>query len=81
MCQLAGYAWNEAQLNYLVSGSVSQTWEEREELAGYRCLGKIPEDDAVELGDSGDLCRVAHQSLRNGVDGVEDGKLGDTSTS
>jgi hypothetical protein len=42
-------------LQHLVSGCVSQTGEERDELLADARIGLVLEDDSVELGDRVDL--------------------------
>jgi hypothetical protein len=66
-------------LEDLVTGGVSQTREERNELSSDSSGGVVLEDDLVQLAGTRDARLVAHQSLRNGVDRVEDSQLSDTS--
>lgn len=96
-------------LQDLVCCCVAETREEREEAGAHRGIGRVSEDDLVELGgrgdlngatgysqhsvlsvsfsfshascwrDNGHLGLVAHQSLGDGVNRVEDCELGDTS--
>lgn len=65
-------------LQDLVCGSVSETGEEGEEAAGKGFVGGLAEDDLVELCGAGDSTLVGHETLGDGVDGVEDDELGDT---
>ena len=66
-------------LENLVGGGVAETGEEGEETADGGFAGGVLEDDLVELGCAIDLALVGHQALGDGVDGVEDGKLSNTS--
>jgi hypothetical protein len=66
-------------LEDLVTGGVSQTREERNELSSDRSGCMVPENDLVQLARTRYTRLVAHQSLRNGVDRVEDSQLSDTS--
>lgn len=52
----------------LVTGGISETGEEREELAGEGKVGGVLEDDLVKSAGIGNLGLVAHQPLRDGVD-------------
>lgn len=65
-------------LGDLVSSGVSETGEEREELLAKGSSGLVLEDDGVELRHARDSAGVAHQTLGDRVDGVEDGQFGDT---
>lgn len=65
-------------LRDLVAGGVTQTGEEGEELLADGGGGLVLEDDGVELRHTRDSAGVAHQTLGDCVDGVEDGQLGDT---
>lgn len=64
-------------LSNLVTSSVAKSREEGHELGQNGRVGGILEDDLVE-GAERDVTAVGHQTLRDGVDGVEDDKLGDT---
>jgi hypothetical protein len=66
-------------LEDLVAGGVSQTREQRDELSSDGSGGLVLENDLVQLAGTGDTTLVAHQSLRNGVDRVEDSQLSNTS--
>jgi hypothetical protein len=47
----------------LVSSSVSQAWEQRDELLSHRCSSLVLENDSVQLGSRGNLLRgVSTQS-------------------
>lgn len=66
-------------LHDLVGGGIAETGEEGEETSTEGSSGLVLEDDRVELGHANDLALVAHETFGDGVDGVEDGELGDTS--
>lgn len=55
-----------------------ETREESEVARDDRLAGGVLEDDLVEVGHAIDLALVGHQTLGDGVDGVEDGELSDT---
>ena len=65
-------------LHDLVGSGISETGEEGEETSAERSGSLVLEDDRVELGNSLDLAVVAHKTLGDGIDGVEDGELRDT---
>lgn len=65
-------------LHDLVGGGISETGEEGEEAGTEGSGGLVLEDDRVEVAGRGDLALVAHKTLGDGVDGVEDGELRDT---
>lgn len=65
-------------LQDLVGGGVAETREEGEVAGSDRLAGGVLEDDLVEVGHAIDLALVGHQTLGDGVDGVEDGELSDT---
>lgn len=65
-------------LEDLVGGGVAETGEEGEVTSSDRLAGGVLEDDLVEVGHAIDLALVGHQTLGDGVDGVEDGELSDT---
>ena len=62
-------------LGDLVAGGVAQSREEGEEAAGEGRVGVLAEDDGGEGGGGG---FVAHEAFGDGVDGVENGQLGNT---
>lgn len=65
-------------LQDLVCCCVSKTGEQGEEATTDRGVSLVSEDDRVELGGRGNLSLVAHQSLSDGVDWVENGELSNT---
>jgi hypothetical protein len=65
-------------LQDLVGGGVAEAGEEGEVAGGDRFFGGVFKDDLVEVGHAIDLALVGHQTLGDGVDGVEDGELSDT---
>lgn len=65
-------------LEDLVSRSVAESGEEREEFPSKASVGIVLKNDTVELRSGSDLCRIGHETLRNSVDGVEDGQFSDT---
>jgi hypothetical protein len=65
-------------LQDLVGGGVAETGEEGEVTGSDRLAGGVLEDDLVEVLHAIDLALVGHQTLGDGVDGVEDGELSDT---
>ena len=65
-------------LENLVTGGVSETGEEGEELTPGGRRGVFLEDYGVECIGRGDLALVGHQTFRNCVHGVEDGQLSDS---
>ena len=62
-------------LQNLVGGSVPKTGKQSEEAATKRLGGVVLKDDGVQLRGGGDPTLVGHQSLGDGVDGVEDDDL------
>ena len=66
-------------LHDLVGSGIAETREEGEETSAERSSGLVLEDDGAELSDIGNLALVAHETFGDGVDGVEDGELGDAS--
>lgn len=66
-------------LHDLVGSGIAETGEEREETRADGSGGLVLEDDRVELGHANNLALVAHETFGDGVDGVEDGELGNTS--
>lgn len=65
-------------LQDLVGSGVAETGEEGEVTSGDGLAGGVLEDDLVEVGHAIDLALVGHQTLGDGVDGVEDCELSDT---
>lgn len=63
-------------LQHLVAGGVSETGEQRSESLADGGVGVVSENDLVQVRSVGDLAVVGHESLGDGVDGVEDGELG-----
>lgn len=59
---------NGAEHTHLVTRSVSETREERNELASDGSIGVVLEDDGVELSGRVDLGGVAHKALSGGID-------------
>lgn len=67
--------------SYLVRSGVSEAREQRQEATADRGIGRVPEDDLVQVRRRLDLADVAHEALGCRVDGVEDHELSETGTS
>lgn len=65
-------------LQNLVAGGVSQTGEQGSESLADGGVGVVSKNDLVQVRRRSDLTMVGHESLGDGVDGVEDGELGNT---
>ena len=66
---------------YLVTSGISEAGEQGEELPTSWRGSVVLEYDGIELGGGGDFIGVAHQSLGNCVDGVEDRQFSDSGAS
>jgi len=66
-------------LENLVASGIPQTGEKRKELARSGCVCLVLEDDLVQLRCARHLGLVAHEALRDSVDGMEDSQLSNTS--
>jgi hypothetical protein len=73
--------WTSRDGSYLVRSGVSETWEERQEATADRGIGRVPEDDLVQVRRRLDLADIAHEALGCRVDGVEDHELSETGAS